>query len=201
MVEAVVWDIGNVLGVWDPEGYYDARIGPEARVRFFEESRIEAVNERLDLGAPARETLAAHAELHPGWAAEIRAWFDCWAEMFSKPVEGSAELFAEVKATGIPMLALSNFWAETFVIAKGLHPVLNGFDREFVSAHLGLIKPDPAIYAALEQATGLSGEALIFTDDKPENIEAATARGWKGHVFDGAAGWRARLVDEGVLAS
>ena len=30
MVEAVVWDIGNVLGVWDPEGYYDARIGPEA---------------------------------------------------------------------------------------------------------------------------------------------------------------------------
>ncbi|MCG6885280.1 MAG: HAD-IA family hydrolase [Silicimonas sp.] len=199
MVEAVVWDIGNVLGIWDPVGYYDARIGPEARERFFAETGIEAVNEQLDMGARATETLAAHAEKHPQWAAEIRAWFDDWALMFAKPVEGSAEVFEEVKAAGFPVFALSNFWAETLVIAKEIHPVLKGFDREFVSAHLQCIKPDPAIYAALEEATGLSGASLIFVDDKPENIAAAEARGWKGHVFEDAAGWRARLVAEGVL--
>ena len=199
MVEAVVWDIGNVLGVWDPEGYYDRRLGAARRAAFFAESGIEAVNLEVDRGAPARETIHAHAEAHPEWAEEIRLWFDDWAEMFREPVPGSAELFAEVKATGIRVLALSNFGAETFEIAQELHPVLRDFDELYVSAHLKLVKPDAAIYAALEEGSGLAGDALIFADDKPENIAAAEARGWKGHVFEGAAGWRARLRAEGVL--
>lgn len=199
MVEAIVWDIGNVLGVWDPEGYYDRRLGAEGRARFFAETGIEAVNLEIDRGAPARETLYAYAETHPAWAAEIRLWIDDWAEMFREAVPGSAELFAEVKATGIPMLALSNFGAETFELAKEMHPVLRDFDTAYVSAHLGLIKPDPAIYEALERGSGLSGGALLFTDDKAENIAAAEARGWKGHLFEGADGWRARLRAEEVL--
>lgn len=199
MVEAVVWDIGNVIGIWGPETYYDERFGRERRERFFAETGIHAVNEQLDAGAPAAETLAAHAAKHPEFAEEIRLWFDDWGAMFTKPVPGTTEVFQEVKATGVRMLALSNFWKETLPIAKDLHPVLMEFDQEFVSGHLGLIKPDAAIYAALEDGSGLKGEALIFTDDKPENIEAAEARGWKGYVFEDAEGWRARLVDEGVL--
>lgn len=201
MIEAVVWDIGNVLARWDPEGYYDRRLGAEGRAAFFAETGIEAVNLEVDRGAPARETFYAHAEEHPRWAEEIRLWIDDWAEMFRAPVPGAAELFAEVKATGLRVLALSNFGAETFEIAKGLHPVLTEFDETYVSAHLKLIKPDPAIYAALERGSGLSGAALIFADDKPENVAAAEARGWKGHLYEGAAGWRARLVAEGVLSA
>jgi len=201
MVEAVVWDIGNVLGIWDPVSYYDARLGPERRVAFFAETGIEAVNLEVDRGAPARETIHAHADAHPDWADEIRLWIDDWAEMFKAPVPGAAEVFDEVKATGIRVLALSNFGAETFEIAKDLHPVLTGFDEVYVSAHLKLIKPDPAIYAALEDGAGLTGAALLFADDKAENIAAAEARGWRGHLFEGAAGWRERLVAEGVLAA
>lgn len=199
MVEAVVWDIGNVIGIWDPETYYDERFGREHRERFFAETGIHAVNERLDAGEPAAETLAAHAALHPGFAEEIQLWFEDWGAMFTKPVPGTAEVFREVKASGVRMLALSNFWKETLPIAKELHPVLQEFDQEFVSGHLGLIKPDAAIYAALEDGSNLKGDALIFTDDKAENIAAAEARDWKVHLFEGAEGWRARLVDEGVL--
>lgn len=201
MIEAVVWDIGNVLGYWDPKGYYDRRLGSERRAAFFAETGIETVNIEVDRGAPARETIYAHAAAHPAWADEIRLWFDDWAEMFREPVPGSAELFEEVQATGIRVLALSNFGAETFEIAKGLHPVLTRFDEAYVSAHLKLIKPDPAIYAALEDGSGLSGGSLIFADDSARNIEAAKARGWHAHLFEGAEGWRARLVAEGVLAA
>ncbi|MEM7753187.1 MAG: HAD-IA family hydrolase [Pseudomonadota bacterium] len=199
MVDAVVWDIGNVLGIWDPEGYYDARLGPEGRARFFAETGIEAVNLEIDRGAPARETLVALAAQHPDWANEIMLWIEDWATMFAAPVPGAADLFDEVQATGIAMLALSNFGAETFEIAKEIHPVLTRFDTPYVSAHYKLIKPDPAFYAALEEGSGLSGDVLLFVDDKPENIAAAKARGWKGHLFDGSAGWRARLFSEGVL--
>jgi 2-haloacid dehalogenase len=44
-------------------------------------------------------------------------------------------------------------------------------------------KPDPEIYEALEEASGLRGPALFFTDDRPENIAAAAARGWHTHLF------------------
>lgn len=199
MIEAVVWDIGNVLGYWDPEAYYDTRLGREGRLRFLAETGIEAVNLEIDRGAPARETLSALASEHPAWADEIMLWIDDWAEMFKEPVPGAAEVFDEVQATGVRMLALSNFGAETFEIAKDLHPVLTRFDTPFISAHFKLIKPDPAFYAALEDGSGLTGDALIFVDDKAENIAAAEARGWKGHLFEGTYGWRARLVAEGVL--
>jgi 2-haloacid dehalogenase len=40
---------------------------------------------------------------------------------------------------------------------------------------------------------------LLFADDRPENIAAAAARGWRTHLFDGWEGWALRLVDEGLL--
>ncbi|MEM9426610.1 MAG: HAD-IA family hydrolase [Pseudomonadota bacterium] len=201
MIEAVVWDIGNVLGYWNPEAYYDTRLGRQDRLRFFAETGIEAVNVEIDRGAPARETLGALAAEYPVWADEIMLWIDDWAEMFKVPVPGAAAVFDEVQATGVTMLALSNFGAETFEIAKGIHPVLTRFDTPYISAHYKLIKPDPAFYAALEDGSGLTGDALLFVDDKAENIAAAEARGWKGHLFEGTDGWRARLVAEGVLTA
>ncbi len=199
MVEAVVWDIGNVFAYWEPEAYFDSLIGAERRAALFAEARLHEMNVAVDLGADGRATAYARAEELPHWADEIRRWHDDWVETFRKPVTGSAELMFETKAQGIRTVALSNFGAETLEIARDIHPALREFDQEFVSAHLGVAKPDPAIYEALELGTGLSGAALIFTDDKQENIDAAAARGWKTHLFEDAAGWRARLVEEGVL--
>ena len=73
------------------------------------------------------------------------------------------------------------------------------FDRTYVSGALGLMKPDPAIYRAVEQDCGLPPESLLFTDDKAENTAAAAVRGWKVHLFDGWQGLAGRLVDESLL--
>jgi len=42
--------------------------------------------------------------------------------------------------------------------------------------------------------------ALIFTDDRPENIQTARNRGWQTSLFDGSQGWADRLVAEGLLS-
>ena len=68
-----------------------------------------------------------------------------------------------------------------------------------MSGHLGVLKPEPAIYAVVEAATGLSGPELFFTDDSPDNVAAAAARGWRAHLFDGPEGLAARLAAEGLL--
>lgn len=199
MIKAVVWDIGNIFAMWEPEAFYDRRLGKEKRQQFFEQAKPHAMNHAFDLGADGYELTRGHAKKHPEWEEEIHLWVDAWSEMFSTVVPGSAEIVNALAARGVKQLALSNFGAETLEIAKKMHPALQRFDEEYVSAHLGVAKPDAAIYEALEKGSGLSGGQLIFTDDKLENCEAADARGWKTHLFEGADGWRARLESEGLL--
>ena len=66
------------------------------------------------------------------------------------------------------------------------------------------MKPDAAIYQALEVATGRSSAALLFFDDRADNIDAARARGWHAelidHRGDPPAEMRAVLQRYGVMA-
>ena len=77
---------------------------------------------------------------------------------------------------------------------------LNQFDRTYVSGRMKLIKPDPAIYAAVEQDCGIAPGGLLFVDDRAENIAAAAVRGWQVHHFTGPDGWATRLVTLGLLS-
>jgi FMN phosphatase YigB (HAD superfamily) len=64
------------------------------------------------------------------------------------------------------------------------YPTVRRLHRHFASHLLGLAKPDPAIYAAFEQATERAGPSILFFDDRPENVAAARARGWNAEPID-----------------
>ena len=64
---------------------------------------------------------------------------------------------------------------------------------------MGMAKPDADIFAAMEADCGVAPGAMLFTDDRADNIAAAAARGWQTHHFDGPEGWARRLVAEGLL--
>ncbi len=197
---AVVWDIGNVLIEWDPAKLYDPLLGPEGRARLFAEVDLDGMNRAIDLGAPFRETVRATAARHPRWAAEIRLWHDRWIEMASPAIPRSVALLHALRARGVPVFALSNFGDGSFEVGRAHYPFFDAFDARFISARLGLAKPDPAIYEALERATGVPPGRLLFVDDRPDNIAAARARGWQGHLFEGPEGWAAALLAAGLLA-
>lgn len=197
--EAVVFDIGNVLLEWQPERFYDREIGAERRARLFAEVDLLGMNEGVDLGDPFAESVEALARAHPDWGREIRMWRDRWFEIAHPPIDGSIRLLRALRARGVPVLALTNFGRETFDAAVERLPFLAEFDRAWVSGRMGVMKPDPAIYAALEADSGVEPGRLIFTDDRADNIAAAAARGWQTHLFDGWEGWAARLVDAGLL--
>ena len=82
-----------------------------------------------------------------------------------------------LKARGVPVFALSNFGITTFEIACEAYPFLKEFDRFYISGHMGVIKPEPEIFAALEADCAVAPEALLFTDDRPrERPRGASAR-------------------------
>ena len=198
-IQAVVFDIGNVLLEWHPEQFYDTQIGETRRRALFAEVDLDGMNENVDLGADLRKSAYALADHHPEWQDEIRMWHDNWLDIASPEIPHSSRLLRALRANGIPVFALSNFGTTTFELACKAYPVLAEFDRSYVSGYMQVIKPDAEIYARLEVDSGVAAAQLLFADDKHENIEAAAARGWQTHLFTSPDGWADRLVAEGLL--
>lgn len=198
-VEAVIFDIGNVLIEWQPERYYDNVIGPERRQRMFSQVDLFQMMDRIDAGAHFGDTVEAVALAHPDWTPQIRQWRDNWTDMARPKIAHSVRLMRALRARSVPVFALSNFGVENFQLSSANFPFLGEFDRRYISAEIGLIKPDPTIYAHVEADCGFAPEALLFTDDRADNIDAARARGWQTHLFEGAEGWAHRLLRAGLL--
>ncbi|SDY33886.1 2-haloacid dehalogenase [Jannaschia faecimaris] len=198
-IRAVIFDIGNVLIEWQPERFYDRAIGQDRRKAMFAQVDLHGMNDRVDLGQGFRDIIYDTAETYPEWRAEIRMWHDHWLELARPAIDQSVRLQRALRAKGTPVHALTNFGIESFELAKGHFDFLAEFDRAFVSGHMGVIKPDEAIYEMVEADLGLSGEALLFADDRDANIEMARARGWNAHLFEHPQGWADRLVAEGLL--
>ena len=199
-IKAVVFDVGNVLIEWQPERFYDAAIGEDRRRAMFDAVDLHGMNELVDLGQPFTETIYTHAEKYPEWRNEIRMWHDQWIEMASPVIDHSVRLMKALQGRGVPVFSLTNFGIQSYDFAATHYPFLSEFDRDFISGHMQVTKPSARIYEMLEEGSGLSGDALLFADDRDDNIAAANARGWQTHLFEGPQGWADRLVAEGLLS-
>ncbi len=198
--QAVIFDIGNVLIEWQPERFYDREIGAARRRAMFSEVDLHGMNELVDQGHPFTDTIYAAAQANPDWRDEIRMWHDRWIELATPAIDHSVRLLKGLRARGVPVFSLTNFGIESFDYAATHYPFLLEFDRPFVSGRLGVTKPDARIYEIVEETSGIEPGALLFTDDRADNIEAAQARGWQVHLFDGPEGLARRLVAEGLLS-
>ena len=138
-------------------------------------------------------------ERHPEHRELIAAYRDHWEEMIPGPIEGGPELLREVKKTGIPVYALSNWSAETYPIAEKRFDFLGWFDDVVISGRLGIKKPDPAIFEYLMNRQDLRPDSTLFIDDSEVNVAAAERLGLATHHFRSIGALRSVLVRRGVL--
>ena len=200
-INAVIFDIGNVLIEWQPERFFDSVIGAQRRRAMFAAIDLHGINDKVDRGENFHDTIVAAAKDNPDWHDEVMMWHDRWIDMAAPAIDRSVRVLRALRAANVPVFALSNFGIQTFDIAKPVYPFLTEFDRSYISGHMGVIKPDADIYRMLEDDCGLDPTTLLFTDDRIDNITAARARGWQTHLFTGPDGWADRLVSEGLLTA
>jgi putative hydrolase of the HAD superfamily len=101
-------------------------------------------------------------------------------------------LVEEQKAAGVRLALLSN---APHVQADAFEKVAwtAGFEHVFVSARLGMIKPDRAIFEHVLAELGARPEDVTFVDDRAANIEAAAALGIRCVLFTNVEDLRAQL--------
>jgi len=198
-VQAVVFDIGNVLIEWQPERFFDGVIGEDRRKAMFAAIDLHGINDVVDRGGHFRDTIVAAAKANPDWHDEVMMWHDRWIEMAAPAIDHSVRLMRALRTAGVPVFALTNFGIQTFEVAEPVYPFLGEFDRRYISGHMGVIKPEADIYQMVEGDCGVPPNGLLFADDRIDNINVAAARGWQTHLFEGPQSWADRLVAEGIL--
>jgi 2-haloacid dehalogenase len=197
--EAVIFDIGNVLIEWQPERYYDRVIGEERRKEMFATVDLHGMNDKIDMGGDFKDVIYATAEDYPQFRDDIRMWYDNWIELANPVIDHSVRLLRALRAKGVPVFTLTNFGPASFAYAETQFDFLTEFDRRYISGHMKVIKPDPKIYQMVEEDCGIAPEALLFADDRVDNVNMARSRGWQAHLFEGPQGWADELVAKGLL--
>lgn len=201
-IEAAVFDLGGVLIDWNPRHLYRKLFEDERQMeRFLTEVCSPGWNLSLDAGRSFEEGAAELLARHPRSEPLIRAWKERWEEMLGGAVPGTVEILEELHAAGLPLYALTNWSAETFPIGLRLFPFLGRFRHILVSGQVGLVKPDPRIFALLIERTGLTPERSVFIDDSRANVTAAQHIGFRAVRFTGADALRAELLRLGLLGS
>jgi 2-haloacid dehalogenase len=198
---SVVFDVGHVLFDWDVRHLYAKLIdGQDALDAFLRDVVTLEWHTQHDAGRPFAETSAELAARYPQHRDLIAAYGPRFGETIPGPIPGMHQLVAELDAAGVPLFSITNFSGEFFRPFRADHAALFDRFREIlVSGDERLVKPDPAIFAlALERFALAPGEGL-FIDDRSENVAAAEAAGFVGHLFCGAEGLRTDLERYGLL--
>jgi 2-haloacid dehalogenase len=197
---AVLLDLGGVFLDWDPRYLYRNLFGDDvdAMEHFLSEICTPAWHSEQDRGQSIAEACAERKTKFPEYAALIDAWGERSEEMIDGVIDGTVEIFAELKAAGVPCYALSNMERENWERRFATYPFLGWFDGYFISGLEGVIKPDPEYFKRALERFRLRPDEVLFVDDREVNTKAAEALGIAAVLFASPEMLRESLVARGV---
>jgi 2-haloacid dehalogenase len=197
---ALIFDLGGVLIDWNPRHLYRKLFEDEASMEWFlAEVCHSEWNGEQDRGRTFAAAIEEAAARHPDHRPLIAAYFERWPEMLAGPIEGSVAILEELDRSGYELHALTNWSAETFPFARDRFAFLDRFETILVSADVGLIKPDPAIFELLLERIGRTAAECLYIDDNAKNAAAAARVGFDAVAFEGAEQLREELARRNLL--
>jgi putative hydrolase of the HAD superfamily len=133
---------------------------------------------RFESGLLTRKQFFAEMQQITGFLDDENEFSGHFADIFL-PIEPMIELHSKLRRQKIPTYILSNTNDIAIEHISRNFPFFKNFDGYIFSHEVGAMKPESKIYGALEKLSGKRGAEIIYLDDRPENIVAGEARGWK----------------------
>lgn len=199
MIKAVIFDFGNVLCTFDLHRFLDrvlqytdhtihdmmGNMPALSRASIQYESGLMSSEEYFreisrigDLRMPRKEFIEAYSAI-----------FTPIPDVFTliKGLKGSYKL---------GLLSNTNEWH--FLHSIRPLEVFPLFDAVTLSYEVRAMKPAPAIYGDMLQKLSLAPAECVYTDDLPENVEAASGLGMRALLFTSPEALRADLRRAGI---
>lgn len=199
----IVFDIGNVIVPWDPEGIARRALGKE-RVEqpdFMHPFAGSAIWLAVNRGEHSLEE-AKHLYIaeHDFSGEDVDALYQ---ELLDSMVmlDGTEPLMRELVAADYRLFAITDNVHEIVAHLKERHDFWPMFEHAAVSAELGVLKPDPRMYRHVIEAGALEPGECLFFDDVPRNVAGAEAVGMCARVFTNARQARTDLRDLGIMVA
>ena len=133
-----------------------------------------------------------------GFLGDLAEFGSFFADIFIE-IPAMTALHAELRRRGFKTFIFSNTNDLATEHIRRKFPFFSNFDGYILSYQVGGMKPQPEIYAAMENLSGRRGADLIYLDDRLENVQAGAARGWRAIVHESPEKTRRTLEEFGVI--
>lgn len=179
----IIFDIGFVLVVWDPDLVYKPYFNGNEKLmqNFYNETGIFNKNKEIDQGRSFTEVLIELATIYPHYQEPILFWKEKWPQMIKGIVNESVDILRFLYHEGYSLFGLSNWSKETFPIIASQYDFWKYFQDIIISGEVKEIKPNPKIYKILLEKHRLTPTECLFIDDNIANVQ--TARSLNMHAI------------------
>jgi FMN phosphatase YigB (HAD superfamily) len=178
MIKAIILDLGKVVVPFDFNRAYaqfEAHCGipaAEIPVRLVD----TGLYRRFESGLIGPHEFVKEITGHLGIQVGYEEFCAMWTSIFFRETLLSEEFLAML-ARRYRLVLLSNTNVIHFKMILASYPLMRHFHAMVLSYEVGEMKPAPGIYRKAIAVAGCSAEECFFTDDIPENVEAARAEG------------------------
>jgi putative hydrolase of the HAD superfamily len=193
-VRNVVFDFGGVLVQWRPEQLLADQF-PDERDRHVARCDIFGHPDwrEFDRGTLAEADAIVRFTARTGFAeSRIQAFFGAIREEL-QPKHDTIAVLRDLSARGVRLYGLSNMSADIYRWLRDRNDFFALFDGIVVSGCVGLVKPEPGIYAHLASTHALVPAESLFIDDMSANVVAAREAGFQATQFTTADALAAEL--------
>lgn len=201
-INTIIFDLGGVLIDWNPRYVFHDTYFEEAEKLdyFFQHICTSDWNEEQDAGRSIVTATQQLIEQYPEWEKAIRDFYGRWTDMLGGPIEGTVEIFREIKKKAhLRTYALTNWQANLFDIALVRYDFLHWFDGRVVSGEEKTRKPFPEFYQRLLTRYQVQPGQALFIDDNLRNVKAARELGIPSIQFESPEQLRQSLQEYEVL--
>ena len=186
-VDAVVFDIGNVLIRFAPDDFIAQLFpGDEAKQREMM-ARVFKGPYWLDFDRGVIDYDTAAARLAQQFGGDVRDYLHAmrgWIEL-KTPIEEGWRAVARCRRAGKRLYLLSNYGQEAYErLREKFAGLFDAFDGGVISCYEHVIKPEAAIYDTLKGRYGLAPGRALFIDDTLANVQAGMDAGIHGFHMD-----------------
>ena len=168
-LDAVVFDVGNVLLSYSPEEELGAFFPGETELH---EKLMEKIIKTPYWNMMDRGTLTIQQAIGHMTGRDqalepmIRRFMENWLD-FTRPIEEGVQAVKSCLAHGKRVFVLSNYQKESFATVESRFDFFGLFEGKVVSAREGLLKPNADIYEFLTNTYRVEPSRTLFIDDPP----------------------------------